>query len=82
MLIDDLLLAVGVQHHGEAVKARHHAPQLKAVHQKDGQGNALLAGLSEKDFLKVVVLLHIVCSFSLLADDVPSAPGLIVSQER
>ena len=42
----------------------------------------LLAGLGEKNFLKVVVLLHIVCSFSLLADDVPSAPGLIVSQER
>ena len=82
VLIDDLLLAVGVQHHGEAVKARHHAPQLKAVHQKDGQGNTLLAGLSEENFLKVVALLHIVCSFSLLADDVPSALGLIVSQER
>ena len=69
MFIDDLLLAVGVQHHGKIVKAGHGAPQLKAVDQKHGHADALLAGAGEENFLQIGFCLHIVCSFFLLADD-------------
>ena len=76
MLIDHLLPAVGVQHHGEAVKAGDAAPQLKAVHQKYGNGQALLADLGQENVLKIVFL-HNECSFSLCADGCP--PALILS---
>lgn len=54
VLVNHLLLAVGVQHHGEAVKAGDAAPQLKAVHQKYGNGQALLADLGQENVLKIV----------------------------
>ena len=51
VFVDDLLLAVGAEHHGKAVKTGHGAPQLKAIHEEHGHGDILLAGLCEKDFL-------------------------------
>ena len=63
MLVDELLLAFGVQHHGEAVKASHDAVELKAVHQKHGDGEPVLPGLVEKSVLKILGFLHDICSF-------------------
>ena len=76
VLVDHLLPAVGVQHHGEAVEAGDAAPHLETVHQKHGHGQALLADFGQKDVLKVVFL-HNECSFSLCADGCP--PALILS---
>ena len=63
VLVDDLLPALGVQNDHEAVEAGDDAPQLEPVDQEHGHGDVLLAGAGEKDLLKVVCLLHIVCSF-------------------
>ena len=65
MLIDHLLAALAVQNDHKAVKPGDGSPQLKAVHQKHGDGDLLLPGLGQKYFLKIICLLHsvLLCIF-------------------
>ena len=58
VLIDQILLPVGGEHHDERIKSADGAPHLEAVHQEHGDGTPLPAGLGEEDLLKVVDFLH------------------------
>ena len=70
MLIDELLLPVGFQHDGEAVKAPHDAAHLKAVHKKERYALSVFAGLVEEKVLQILCFLHDKSSLS------PGSPAL------
>ena len=51
MLIDHLLFPIGNQHHYEAVKSGDDSPELKAIHEKQRDGNLFPAHLFENGIL-------------------------------
>ena len=67
MLIDELLSAVGFENDDERIKAADDALELIAVGQEDGQRQALLACLIQKNVLKIDIFIHYKHSFSLSA---------------
>ena len=58
MLINKLLLPVGVQHHGEAVKALDYAVQLEAVHKEHCNRGLVLPQLVKETILEILRFLH------------------------
>ena len=55
VLVDQLRLAVAAQQHAEIVEPAHHALQLDAVDQEDGEGRLGLADAVEEGVLQVLV---------------------------
>ena len=53
MFVYELRLTIAAQQDAEIVKPCNHALQLDPIHQKDGDGNFLLADMIEKDVLKI-----------------------------
>ena len=54
VLVDELRVSVAPQQHAEIIEPGHHALQLDAVHQEDGERDLVLADVIEKRVLQVL----------------------------
>ena len=52
VLVDELRMAIATQQHAEIIEPGHHALQLDAVHQKNGERNFALADVIEEGVLQ------------------------------
>src|ERR1700730_16102930 len=54
MFVDELRMRVAAQEHAKIVEPTHDPLQFDAVHEKDSQGNLMLADMIEKSILQVL----------------------------
>lgn len=62
MFVDQLLLTISIKYNGVVIKPFHLTSQLKAVHEKYGDGSVVLADLVKKYILQVYIVFHLLIS--------------------